>query len=227
MTEAGSRRPRVVVNCAASLDGRLAYANGVRARLSGPEDLERVQRLRAASDAILVGSRTVALDDPSLRVHWELVRGPKGRDPLRIVLDSQGRLPPTIRLFDRSQPTLIATTVGARPTLPEGVEHFAAGTGEVDLHGLMAHLVGRGIHQLMVEGGGKVIASFVRARLVDEMTVYYAPVLIGGSTAPTLYAGPETPDAASAVPLTRVGVAALGEGVLVTLRPSDRARAPL
>ena len=81
-------RPAVWINCAASADGRLAYAGGRQAPLSSPEDLRRVQQLRANADAILVGVGTVAKDDPSLRVHWDLLGLPEGKSPTRIVVDS-------------------------------------------------------------------------------------------------------------------------------------------
>lgn len=215
-----SPRPYVHVNCAISLDGRLAFAGGKRAPLSGPQDLARVQRLRAGLGSVLVGVGTVLLDDPSLRVHWELLHRGPGPPPLRICLDGRGRLPDTARLLDGSQPTLVATTEsGARP-YPPTVETLVAGPGpDVDLQILLTALAARRIPGVLVEGGAHVIASFLRAGLVDRMTVYVAPVLIGGSTAPSLMAGPESHSPGEWVELLRESAEALDDGVLITLRP--------
>src|ERR1700683_5231537 len=98
-------RPEILVNCAVSLDGRLAYAGGRRARLSRPGGLRRGQWVRADGDAVLVGVGTVLLDDPSLRVHWEMIDRPAGKNPARVVVDSNGRTPPTARVLDGSAPT--------------------------------------------------------------------------------------------------------------------------
>lgn len=209
-------RPEVLVNCAVSADGRLAYAGGRRARLSGPEDLRRVQRLRADSGAIVVGVGTVLLDDPSLRVHWELLDRPPGPAPLRVVLDSRGRTPETARILDRSQPTLVAVAGSNRRTFPEHVSVFATGGERVDLAALLGELHRRGIRRVMVEGGGQVIAAFVRAGLVDRLTVYVAPVLIGGPTAPPMMGGPDTADDRSAVPLSLEGIERVDDGLVVT-----------
>jgi 2,5-diamino-6-(ribosylamino)-4(3H)-pyrimidinone 5'-phosphate reductase len=221
------RRPRVVVNCAVSADGRLAYAGGRRAALSGPEDLRRVQRLRAASDAILVGVGTVLQDDPSLRVHSELLEGAPSRSPLRVILDSNGRTPPGARVLDGSQPTLIATNLRCSREFPPGISRFAAGEGRVDLAALLGHLASRGVRQLMVEGGASVLASFLRSASVDELTIYVAPVLVGGPSAPTMMAGPDSRDASEVVGLSRVAVEPLGEGVLLTYRLRAAPSAPL
>lgn len=219
-------RPFVWVNCAVSADGRLAYAHGRRARLSGPRDLQRVQRLRAESGAILVGAGTVRLDDPSLRVHWELLDRPPGPSPLRVVLAAEGRLPPAAKVLDGSAPTLVATSAGAAPALPPGVARFSAGVGRVDLPALLDELARRGVRQLLVEGGGEVLASFFRAGLVDRFTVFVAPVLIGGSSAPALIAGPECDDEHGTVRLRALEVVALDDGWLVTYGPGERAPAP-
>lgn len=213
-------RPRVHVNCAVSADGRLAYAHGARALLSGPDDLARVQELRASSDAILVGASTVVLDDPSLRVHWELLGRPPGREPLRVVLDSHGRIPGTARILTVPPPTLVATAGDATRRFPDGVDVFAAGSGRVDLPELLAELSRRGVGTVLVEGGAEVIASFVRAGLVDRMTVYIAPLLIGGRTAPPLLGGPETEGEAGVVRLTLRSADRLGPGLLVTWGPA-------
>ena len=152
-------RPRVLLNCAVSIDGRLAYAHGRRALLSGPQDLARVMRIRASVDAILVGVGTVLADDPSLRVHWERIGGPAGRNPTRVVLDSRGRTRPASKVLDGSAPTIIATATGCEQRFPPTVTALAVGHPRVDLPGLLEALCGRGITTLLVEGGAEVLAA--------------------------------------------------------------------
>jgi 2,5-diamino-6-(ribosylamino)-4(3H)-pyrimidinone 5'-phosphate reductase len=220
-------RPTVLLNCAVSLDGRLAYPHGKRAPLSGPEDLARVQALRAEVDAILVGVGTVLTDDPSLRVHWELLNRSPSRTPARIVLDTHGRTPEKARVLDGSIPTLIATAAAAARRFPPHVEVFRAGTERVDLHALLAHLTGWGVRTLLVEGGATVLSSFLRAGLVDRLTIYTAPVVIGGATAPSMVGGPDPLGPEALIRLERAAVSPLGEGILSEYRPAARAGAPL
>ncbi|MCI4335717.1 MAG: dihydrofolate reductase family protein [Thermoplasmata archaeon] len=212
-------RPRVLVNCAVSADGRLAYSGGRRARLSGPADLRRVQQLRAASDAILVGIGTVILDDPSLRVHWELMDAPRGKEPLRVVLDSRGRTPAAARVLDERQPTLIATNAGCARPFPPHVGGYRAGPARVDLAGLLRELSRRGVRQLLVEGGADVIASFLREGFVDQLTVFVAPVLIGGASAPPMMSGPGAENDGEAIGLRLSDVERCDQGLLVTWDP--------
>lgn len=218
--------PFVWANCAVSLDGRLAYARGRRARLSGPEDLRRVQELRAASQAILVGVGTVRLDDPSLRVHWELLGRPPGPAPWRVVLDSRGSTPESARVLDGAQPTLVATAAGCERRFPEGVAQFAAGEGRVDLRALLAELGRRRVRQLLVEGGSAVLGSFLREGLVDRLTVFVASVVIGDREAPSMVSGLETPDADRALRLERGELRALDDGWLLSYRARGPSRAP-
>ncbi|MCI4319321.1 MAG: dihydrofolate reductase family protein [Thermoplasmata archaeon] len=214
-------RPEVHVNCAVSVDGRLAYAGGRRARLSGPEDLRRVHELRAASDGILVGVGTVVLDDPSLRVHWDLLQRTPARSPTRIVLDSNGRTPPQARVLDGSQATIVATAEECRREFPSSVTVLRAGARRVDLPRLLAALVDLGIHKLMVEGGSQVIGSFLLGGCVDRLTVYVAPVVIGDPTAPILATFPMgRSDPAPVVPLRRLESRPLDDGTLLTYVPS-------
>jgi len=221
-----ARRPHIWVNCAASLDGRLAFAGGRRAHLSGPEDLARVQRLRARSDAILVGVGTVVKDDPSLRVHWELLGLPPGRNPTRIVVDASGRTPTTARVLDGSAPTIIATSERATRVFPPHVRTIVAGATRVDLERLFATLHDLGFREVMVEGGAEILSSVLRTGLFDRFTVYYAPVVIGGATAPPLASGPETRTADEATHLELVSVERIGVGYLATYARSraDSAR---
>jgi 2,5-diamino-6-(ribosylamino)-4(3H)-pyrimidinone 5'-phosphate reductase len=213
-------RPTIRINCAVSLDGRLAYAGGRRAHLSGPEDLLRVQRMRADSGAILVGAGTVVADDPSLRVHWELLDEPPKVGPTRIVLDSTGRVPEGAKVLDGTVPTILATSERCSRRFPDSIETLVVGQDRVELPRLWSELARRGIQSVMVEGGGNVIASVLRSGTFDELTVYVAPLIIGGRTAPGLALGPESPDASSAVPLDLREVRRLGAGVLLTFGPS-------
>lgn len=216
-------RPQVLANCAVSVDGRLAYAGGRRALLSGPEDLARVQRLRARVGAIVVGVGTVIADDPSLRVHWELIDDPPGPEPIRVVLDSHGRTPARARVLDGSRPTIVATNDACAREFPPPVRVLRAGRERVDLARLFEALGREGVRSLLVEGGGTVLASLLREGLFDELSVYVAPVVIGGRSAPALALGEECPDAAFAVGLVRLASEPLGEGTLLRYRP---ARAP-
>jgi 2,5-diamino-6-(ribosylamino)-4(3H)-pyrimidinone 5'-phosphate reductase len=224
MDELAARvRPLIWVNCAISLDGKLALARGERARLSGAEDLERVQRLRAESDAILIGVGTAILDDPSLRVHWELLGRTAGPPPTRIILDSHGRLPAAAHVLDGSQPTIVAVAEGSGRTYPPHVDTIVAGRGRVDLPLLFGELARRGIGRVMVEGGAQVLASVLVAGLFDRFTVYVAPVLIGGGGAPPLIAGPAVRRLEDAFPLTLLAVDRLGAGFVASYAPGTRA----
>ncbi|MCI4372827.1 MAG: dihydrofolate reductase family protein [Thermoplasmata archaeon] len=214
-----SDRPRVWVNCAVSMDGRLAFAHGVRASLSGPEDLVRVHRLRAGSDAILVGVGTVVQDDPSLRLKPELLDELPKRPPRRVVVDASGRTPVSARILDSSAPTIVATTENNARTYPDHVHVLRAGRDQVDLRLLFRLLRDLGVAQLMVEGGSRILASVARERLFDRWTIYYAPVLVGGTTAPSMVRGPESIGPTDLVRLKLESVAPLGEGFLATLRP--------
>lgn len=167
--------PKVHINCAVSADGRLAAPDGSPVLLSCPEDLARVHAMRAACDAILIGIETVLADDPSLRVKPEFA---SGEDPLRIVLDREGRTPPWARVMNDEAPTLIVT--GPKATTLVGVHQARVkSTPEgLDLDELLDHLGKVGIASVMVEGGARVLASFAK-RPWDSFTVYVSPDVLG------------------------------------------------
>ncbi|HZY70603.1 MAG TPA: dihydrofolate reductase family protein [Thermoplasmata archaeon] len=214
------RRPFVFVNCAISLDGRLAYAGGRPARLSGPEDRRRVQELRASSDAILVGIGTVLADDPSLRVHWDELGLPPGRAPLRVVLDSTGRTPERARVLDGTQPTLVATAQECARRFPTGVEVFRTGAPRVDLVRLLEELGRRGVRSVMVEGGSHVIGSFLAEGLVERLTVFVAPQIVGAASAPPMVAWPENVRDSAPVQFVRKELRPIDGGLLATFEPT-------
>ncbi len=211
-------RPFVWLNAAMSLDGRLAYAEGRRALLSGPEDLRRVQDLRRSLDAILVGSGTVLADDPSLRVHWErVVEDPplRGAQPTRVVLDSRGRLPAGARVLDGSLPTLVFTNLTSPGRYPPTVEVVREGTGRMPILRVLAGLWSRGIRSVLVEGGSVVLSAFLREGYVDRFTLFQAPVLIGEGSSPVLFGEPAASGAATALGLRLEGAVPLDAGCLL------------
>lgn len=216
-------RPYVLANCAISADGKLAYAGGARARLSGPEDLKRVQRLRSQCQAIVVGAGTVRLDDPSLRVHWELLGEAAGPEPLRVILEGRTPIEARARVLDGSRPTLIAGPAGRTPSYPATVEQFRAGTDRVELPLLLGALAARGVRRLLVEGGSRVLASFLAEGLVDELTVFVAPVLIGDDAAPPMLAGLSTPGESEALGLRLLSSERVDGGALLRFRPAPPA----
>src|SRR5205823_1278994 len=140
---------------------------------------------------------TVLKDDPKLTVKAEYV---KGRNPLRIVLDSRGRTPAGANVLDRSAPTLIVTSEASKRTFSE-VEVLRIGKDEVDLESLLDRLAARGIRLLLVEGGSTVIGSFLRRGLADELKVFVASEVLGGLSAPTLVGSRDATPAEDAVRL--------------------------
>lgn len=205
-------RPTVTVNCAASIDGKIALRLRRQTRLSSSEDMERVQALRASADAILVGVGTVLADNPGL-----LAPGGGGKQLLRIVLDSNGRTPPTARVLDGRAPTLIVTAEPSRATFPNA-EVLRLGRGRVDLGALLDELGRRGVAKLLVEGGGEVIHSFTAARLADELFVFVADIVLGGRDAPTLAEGEGASTLEEAVRARFVSAQRLEGGLLLHYR---------
>jgi len=138
--------------------------------------------LRAAHDAILVGIGTVLADNPRLNVR--LVAGP---DPQPVVVDSRLRFPPYANLLKNRRSPLIATNADADAERRHTLEAAGAQVlvlpgrnGWVDLAGLLEHLASMGINSLMVEGGAQIITSFLSSRLVDQVVLTIAPLLVGG-----------------------------------------------
>ncbi len=194
-----------------SVDGKIALADGRGVRISNEEDLRRVHQLRAQADAILVGVGTVLKDDPKLTVKPKYA---KGRSPLRVVLDSDGKTPRNASVLDGSAPTLIATTADCDETFPHA-EVFRGGKDEVDLRGLLDHLENRGVKSVLVEGGSATIWSFLRHRLADELKVFVGSAVLGGQSAPTLAGGEGARSLEDAVRLLLEKAEPLGDGMLL------------
>ena len=174
----------VTVKYAQTLDGKIAVRSGLTRRISGPEALRFVHKLRARHQAILVGVNTVIKDDPLLTV-----RLVKGKNPIRIILDSRLSTPLKAKIVSQTRQarTIIATTKLAPKRKIElfrkqGVEiFFVPGDkkGRINLRKLLTLLRKLEIKSLLVEGGSKVITSFLREHLADRLIVIIAPEIMG------------------------------------------------
>jgi diaminohydroxyphosphoribosylaminopyrimidine deaminase/5-amino-6-(5-phosphoribosylamino)uracil reductase len=202
-------RPFVTWKFAATLDGRSAAADGSSRWITGEQARADVHRLRAESDAVLVGVGTVLADDPALTV-----RPDPGHQPLRVVVDRNGRTPATAQVLDDAAPTLVVThgpSYGDDRTLV-----LAPGrSGRVDLDALLAALAERGVVNVLLEGGPKLAGACVAADLVDRVVGYLAPALLGAGPAALQDAGVAT--IAQAVRLRTVDVTRVGDDVRITL----------
>ncbi len=203
--------PRVTINAAMSVDGKIALADGRGVRISNEEDLRRVHGLRAQADAIVVGVGTILKDDPKLTVKPEFA---KGRNPLRVVLDSDGRTPRNANVLDGTAATLIATSADCAATFPRA-EVFRGGKDEVDLRALMDYLGNRGVKNVLVEGGSATIWSFLRHRLASELKVFVGSAVLGGASSPTLAGGEGARSLEDAVRLRLEKAGPLGDGILL------------
>jgi diaminohydroxyphosphoribosylaminopyrimidine deaminase/5-amino-6-(5-phosphoribosylamino)uracil reductase len=202
--------PFVTWKYAATLDGRAAAADGSSRWITGELARSDVHRLRAESDAVVVGVGTVLADDPALTV-----RGVPGTQPLRVVVDSGGRTPSGARVLDDAAGTLLATTT---PSDDERAVVVAATTeGRVDLRALLKELGSRGVVSVLLEGGPTLAGSFVAEGLVDRVVGYVAPALLGAGPSVLAEAGVATIE--GAVRLRLDDVTTLGDDVRLTLRP--------
>jgi 2,5-diamino-6-hydroxy-4-(5-phosphoribosylamino)pyrimidine 1'-reductase len=187
-------RPYVILGGFMSLDGKTAPANRngrLFTQLMGERLLGRLHQLRAEVDAVLVGSGTVIEDNPRLTV-----RAVRGKNPLRVVLDSMASSPLQSEIFKIEDAVTIVAVSTAAPAertakmVERGVEVMRFDCERtIPLEGLLDLLYQRGVRKLLVEGGSEVRWSFVKERLVDEIFVWITPSVWGGRAAPTFVGG--------------------------------------
>jgi len=192
-------RPYVLVNVAMSADGKLSTRERRQVKISGMQDFNRVDRLKAGSDAVMVGIGTVLADDPSLTVKGEDCRTHRknrgvGENPVRIVVDSRARIPPGASVLHKGGGLRIIAVSGNADkekvaALRQSATVIVAGENKVDLAALMDEIGTMGIQRVMVEGGGELIAGLIQAGLVDEIYTFIGNLIIGGKDAPTLADG--------------------------------------
>lgn len=204
-------RPRVTLKIASTLDGRIATEAGESKWITGPEARRRGHLFRARHDAIVVGIGTVLADDPSLDCR---IAGLEDRSPVPVVLDSALRTPAASRLLRR--PAWIVASDKAEGTLESPGLEILRVADTADLNEILALLASRGITRLLVEGGGQVHASFLRAGLVDRVAWFRAGSVIGGAGRGAI--GSLALDALEAAPrFERESLVACGNDTLETL----------
>ncbi|MEV4427106.1 bifunctional diaminohydroxyphosphoribosylaminopyrimidine deaminase/5-amino-6-(5-phosphoribosylamino)uracil reductase RibD [Streptomyces sp. R-07] len=185
LTSVRRGRPFVRWKYAATLDGRVAAADGTSRWISSAESRADVHRLRAEADAVVVGSGTARTDDPHLAV-----RGIEGAvQPLRVVVDTEATaVKPGARVLDEAAPTLIAIAEDAETTLTDVVRLPRAERG-LAVPALLDALHARGVRSILLEGGPALAGAFVAAGAVDQVVGYLAPVLLGAGPAALADAG--------------------------------------
>ncbi len=213
-------KPFLVMKTAMSLDGKIATVTGESQWITNELSRRRVHEWRDIYDGILVGIQTVLKDDPSLTTRFP--HG-KGKNPIRIVVDSKARISLSSRLLtDGAAPTMVAVTERALPERIEAIRKagavvLVAGGGEhVDLQDLMRQLGERGICSVFVEGGGTINFSLLQEGLVDKIHAFIAPKLLGGRTALTSVEGDGFSALSQAAELRDISVEMLGADILVS-----------
>lgn len=185
-----SSRPKVILSAAMSLDGKIATRTGDSA-LSSSVDKKRVHKLRSQADAILVGKNTILQDNPMLNVRYA-----RGKNPIRIVLDSMGQIPASSKLIQTSYD--IQTIIAVSEKIPKKnlaklskfpVDIVVCGKNKVELKQLLKILKKSKIKTILLEGGGTTNWDFVRQGLVDQVIITVTPYLVGGKDAKTLVDG--------------------------------------
>jgi riboflavin-specific deaminase-like protein len=159
-----------------SLDGRIATPTGASKYINGDEALCHLHRIRAVVDAVIVGVGTAIADDPQLTT-----RHVKGPNPVRVVIDPNGRLPGNLAMLrDGAAPVLVVTCPG-KPVPPgtEALEIACDGSGNIQPGAIVAALAARGLRRLLVEGGAETLARFLNAGAVDELHLMVAPIVLG------------------------------------------------
>jgi len=196
------RRPYVLVNVAASADGKIDTRDRRGAAISSERDRQRVDELRASVDAVMVGSRTLHDEDPRLTVRSPVLRaGRQARgapeNPAKVAIASHLDLTPESRFLSSGPARVILFVprgVRARTSVPDGaVEVYESGDGRVGLAAALSTLADLGLERVLVEGGGTLNFELLRLGLVDEVQLYLAPMLFGGATSPTLADGAGLP----------------------------------
>ncbi|WP_433757898.1 RibD family protein [Nocardia sp. CA-135398] len=205
-------RPHVLLSVAVSVDGYIDDASPQRLKLSNAADFDRVDQLRAESDAILIGAETLRRDNPRLLVNSAdrrsaRVAAGKPEYPLKIAVSARGDLDPELRFWQHGGDKLVYTTHAGAAKLGDrlaGLAQVVPLGVDIDLGALLDDLGRRGVARLMVEGGTRIHTQFLAADLADELQLAVAPIIVGHAAAPR-FLGP------AAYPERRMGLAEVSQ----------------
>ncbi len=221
-------KPFVHLKMAISLDGRIATRTGDSRWITGEKSRERVHAMRHEYDAILVGANTIVVDNPQLT---DRTGQPRNRQLVRVVLDNSLRisLNSQVVLTAKEIPTIIFTDSSEDQKIAdlrnEGVEVIYIAEGGRNLFGVLQELGKRDIQSVLVEGGAEVAGSFYDAKLIDKITFFIAPIVIGGKDAPTAIGGHGAQQISSAMQLRDFEIRHHGEDLEITGYPKAETKA--
>jgi diaminohydroxyphosphoribosylaminopyrimidine deaminase/5-amino-6-(5-phosphoribosylamino)uracil reductase len=209
LTAVRRRRPYLIWKYAATLDGRSAAADGTSMWITSEAARMDVHVHRSTVDAVIVGVGTVLADNPQLTARNLRDGSLAIRQPLRVVVDSDGRTPSDARVRDQAAPTWIATAAALGSPQP--------GDKQVDLALLLSKLYERDVRAALLEGGPRLAGAFLAAGLIDKVVCYLAPRLLGAGSAALVDAGVYT--IADAIELEFIDVTRIGPDLRVTALP--------
>ena len=215
--------PFVSIKIGMTIDAKIALETGASRWITSAAARSDVQRLRAANGAIITGVGTVIADDPALTVRdkrFDIAR----RQPLRVILDTDARVPPSSKIFRQAGETIVFTAnndaniVAALESVGAKIEHVRRLDAGLDLEAILRRLASLEINDVLVEAGPAIVRSFIHGGLFDELVIYMAPTIFGDSAIDAFHLPPPFGiDAASA--LEFVDVRRVGTDLRVTLRP--------
>ena len=212
-------KPKVILSAAITLDGKIGQKNK-HVVLSSKSDKIRVHKLRSKSDAILVGKNTVEQDDPLLTVRYA-----KGKNPIRIILDSHGTIKNNSRIIKTCQrvPTIIVTSeiisksnLNRLQKLP--IDVIICGKNQVNITKLLSILSKKGIKTILLEGGGTLNRSFLKKNLINEMVIALTPYVLGSENTVSLFEGLSFPSLKIKLPLKLKKVQKNGNEIILNYK---------
>jgi 2,5-diamino-6-(ribosylamino)-4(3H)-pyrimidinone 5'-phosphate reductase len=209
-------RPFVFINVAMTADGKIDTFQRRGSAISSPRDKERVDKLRAGADAVMVGGRTLLDEDPKLTVKSEALREERlarglAPNPMKVGIVTQAHLKTDSQFLSAGPADIVIFTTRRTSKrhiallTSRGVDVYVDESKQVDLHKALATLRDLGVDRLMVEGGSRLNFELLRLGLVDELTAYIAPMIFGGESAPTMAAGAGL-ERSEAIPLKLIDI---------------------
>lgn len=218
------KRPYVILNAAMTLDGKIATV-ARDSEISSKVDLIRLHKLRAEVDAVMVGAGTVLADDPSLTV-----RRVRGKNPIRVVVDGEAKIPVNAKILNRSAKTIVAVLSTAKKQKIDklraaGAEIIIFDGATIDLLSLLEGLYSGGVRKLLLEGGSTLNWYMLERDLVDEVQVAVSPRIVGGELAKTLVGGKGFSKIKNGVELKLFNVKRIGNEILLVYRVMGAGRA--